>query len=99
MGMVTAIESYSESQVELSKLAKAMAHPARIAILQLLSSNDYTCNGIVNELPLAQSTVSQHLKELKKVKLIDGLEMPPKTVYALNKDMYAKLQQIFKQVF
>lgn len=99
MGAVIATSSYSEKQIEVSKLAKAIAHPARIAILELLNNKDCTCNDIVNVLPLAQSTVSQHLKELKKVNLINGSEMPPKTIYGLNTDNYQKLQQIFNQIF
>ncbi|MBI9066787.1 MAG: winged helix-turn-helix transcriptional regulator [Salinivirgaceae bacterium] len=83
----------------MSKLAKAIAHPARIAILQLLTVNDCTCNEIVQQLPLAQSTVSQHLKELKKVNLIDGLEIPPRTIYVLNHEVYAKLQSVLNKFF
>lgn len=99
MGLVTSVESYSDSQIEMSKMAKAIAHPARIAILQLLSKNDCTCNDIVSNLPLAQSTVSQHLKELKKVKLINGLEIPPKTVYILNRESYSRLQSTMSKFF
>ena len=58
-------KSYSKKQNDVSKIAKALGHPARVAILELLSGKELTCNQIVEELPLAQATVSQHLKELK----------------------------------
>jgi ArsR family transcriptional regulator, arsenate/arsenite/antimonite-responsive transcriptional repressor len=89
MGSISAIGKYSSNQLEVSQIAKAIAHPARIAILELLNKKDYTCNDLVNVLPLSQSTVSQHLKELKKVKLINGVEIPPKTIYTLNHSVYS----------
>ena len=66
-------EEFTKSQNELASIAKALAHPARIAILQFLASkNTCVCGDIVDELPLSQSTVSQHLRELKNVGLIKG---------------------------
>ena len=66
-------KEYSEEQIEMAKLAKALGHPARIAIMDYLASVDACiCGDIVNELPLAQPTVSQHLKELKNAGLIQG---------------------------
>lgn len=66
-------EAYTDKQNELAKLIKAIAHPARLAILEhLLKINTCMCGDIVNELDLAQATVSQHLKELKNVGLIKG---------------------------
>ena len=99
MGFSAAISSYSSSQIEVSKVARAIGHPARIAILELLNKKDCTCNDIVNQLPLAQSTVSQHLKELRKVRLIHGLEMPPKTIYSLNKQAYLQAQDLLYSFF
>jgi len=99
MGVSTAINTYSTSQIEVSKVARAIAHPARIAILQLLYQKDCTCNDIVNQLPLAQSTVSQHLKELRKVNLIKGQEMPPKTIYSLDKKEYTQIQILLNSFF
>ncbi|MBC8147715.1 MAG: helix-turn-helix transcriptional regulator, partial [Bacteroidetes bacterium] len=59
-------DKFSEEEIEIAKLAKALAHPARIAILKFLASkNSCLCGDIVEELPLSQSTTSQHLKELK----------------------------------
>jgi len=66
-------EKFTTEQNKLSKFAKAFAHPARIAIIQhLLKVNACVCGDLVDELPLSQSTVSQHLKELKKVGIIKG---------------------------
>ncbi len=69
----TKTSAFTEAQNRLASTAKAMAHPARIAILQhLAKKNSCVCGDIVNELPLSQSTVSQHLKELKAAGLIKG---------------------------
>ena len=66
-------EQFTDQQNELAVLAKALGHPARIAIIEyLLKVNTCICGDIVNELPLAQPTVSQHLKELKNAGLIKG---------------------------
>lgn len=66
-------EHFTEKQNQIAILAKALGHPARIAIIEyLLKVNDCICGDIVNELPLAQPTVSQHLKELKNAGLIKG---------------------------
>jgi ArsR family transcriptional regulator len=99
MGYSSSIASYSNSQIEVSKVARAMGHPARIAILELLNEKDCTCNDIVSQLPLAQSTVSQHLKELRKIQLIHGMDMPPKTIYSLNKQAYSKVQDLLNSFF
>ncbi|MBI1306815.1 MAG: metalloregulator ArsR/SmtB family transcription factor [Bacteroidetes bacterium] len=72
MGLSKA-EHFSEKHNQISGLAKALAHPARIAILEyLMKTNACVCGDIVNELPLAQPTVSQHLKELKLAGFIKG---------------------------
>ncbi|CAN5290100.1 metalloregulator ArsR/SmtB family transcription factor [soil metagenome] len=72
MGL-TKKSSFSQRENRISKYAKALAHPARIAILQLLiKKQSCICGDIVDELPLSQSTVSQHLKELKAAGLIKG---------------------------
>ncbi|HRX93558.1 MAG TPA: metalloregulator ArsR/SmtB family transcription factor, partial [Chitinophagaceae bacterium] len=66
-------EEFTQKEQELAAFAKAMSHPARIAILKVLARrNECICGDIVEVLPLAQSTVSQHLKELKNAGLIDG---------------------------
>ena len=72
MGL-TKTDGFTRNQLELAAFAKALAHPARIAILQFLATQKAcVCGDIVSELPLSQSTVSQHLKELKKCGLNQG---------------------------
>ena len=91
---------FNEEVQSIATLAKALAHPARISILQYLASkNECICNDIVTELPLAQSTISQHLKELKKVNLIKGEINGPKTCYCINWDGIQKIKTIFNILF
>ena len=77
--------AFSPEQNRLADLAKALAHPARIAILEFLAAkNVCVCGDIVDELPLSQATVSQHLAELKRVGLIKGDIDGPRVCYCLN---------------
>jgi DNA-binding transcriptional ArsR family regulator len=79
----------------LASIAKALGHPARIAILQFLANQKAcVCGDIVNELPLSQSTVSQHLKELKKVGLITGEIEGPSVCYCLDEKTLLKARKI-----
>jgi len=72
---VTKTEHFTEEQNEVAKLMKALAHPARIAIVEhLLSVDTCICNDIVDEIKLAQPTVSQHLKELKNAETLKKME-------------------------
>jgi predicted transcriptional regulator len=81
---------------ELAQFAKAIAHPARIQILEHLAAKDSCfCGDIVKELPLSQSTVSQHLKALKEAGLIEGEVAPPAVCYCINTK---KLGKIYKQL-
>jgi len=98
MANIAAIDTYTINQVHVAKMAKALGHPARIAIVELLSKGAFTCNEIVNTLPLAQSTVSQHLKELKGVNLVDALDIHPKTIYSLNMINYKKFKTLLKEL-
>ena len=69
----TKIEHFTDKQNQIATIAKALGHPARIAIIEyLMKVNECICGDIVNELPLAQPTVSQHLKELKNAGIIKG---------------------------
>lgn len=78
-------EPFDVKDIRLAELAKALSHPARIAILRTLAEkNKCICGKIVDTLPLAQSTVSQHLKELKKAQLIVGEIEGPKSCYCIN---------------
>ncbi|MCX6270802.1 MAG: metalloregulator ArsR/SmtB family transcription factor [Bacteroidetes bacterium] len=78
-------EEFSVKDNRVSKVAKALSHPARVAILRLLhSKKTCVCGFIVDELPLSQSTVSQHLKELKASGLIKGEIEGPRTCYCID---------------
>ena len=91
--------SFDTRQIALSDYAKALAHPARIAIVELLiQRQSCICGEIVEELPLSQSTVSQHLKELKKVGLIKGEIEGVKTCYCLNLDAFEEFAGLFDQL-
>jgi ArsR family transcriptional regulator, arsenate/arsenite/antimonite-responsive transcriptional repressor len=69
----TKTEHFTNKQNQIATIAKALGHPARIAIIEyLMKANECICGDIVNELPLAQPTVSQHLKELKNAGIIKG---------------------------
>jgi DNA-binding transcriptional ArsR family regulator len=91
---------FSKDEVLLSNLAKALAHPARIAILKFLASNKTCiCGDIVEALPLSQSTVSQHLKELKKAGLIKGDIDGPRVCYCLDIDVCSIAIQALNKLF
>jgi len=80
---------------ELAQLAKAIGHPARVAIVRLLLGRDTcVCGEIVDELPLAQSTVSQHLAALKAAGLIRGEIDGPRTCYCIEPSALARLKQL-----
>ena len=84
-------EEFTQKEQDLANFAKAMAHPARIAILKVLAQrNECICGEIVELLPLAQSTVSQHLKELKNAGLISGTLDGPRSCYCINWKAFEK---------
>jgi ArsR family transcriptional regulator, arsenate/arsenite/antimonite-responsive transcriptional repressor len=87
---------YKEEEILLARFAKALGHPARIAILKFLArENCCFCGEIVEELPIAQATVSQHLKELKEAGLIQGNIQPPKVSYCIHPENWQKANQLF----
>lgn len=91
---------FTQKEQDLAAFAKAVSHPARIAILQILAEqNACICGKIVEVLPLAQSTVSQHLKELKKAGLIDGTVDGPKSCYCINWKAFEKFSTEFNSLF
>ncbi len=93
-------DSLSEGAIRLAGLAKAMAHPARIRILQILAERRACiCGQIVDELPYSQSTVSQHLKELKKAGLIRGEIDGPRTCYCLDQEVLVAAWKSFGELF
>ncbi len=88
-------EEYTKTQNEIAALAKALGHPARIAILQYLAEKkSCVCGEIVNELPLSQSTVSQHLKELKQAGLIKGEIDGPSVCYCIDSKSLLKAKKV-----
>ncbi|GAB3574081.1 metalloregulator ArsR/SmtB family transcription factor [Spirosoma luteolum] len=97
---VTKTEIFTTEQNRLADLAKAFAHPARVAILQLLISRKACiCGDLVDELNLAQATVSQHLKELKRIGIIRGDIDPPRVCYCLNPPVWAEARRLFGDLF
>jgi len=89
---------YEPDEIALARFAKALGHPARIAIMKHLASMEDCCfTDILNELPIAQSTVSQHLSELKDSGLIQGSIEPPKVKYCVNKENWKTAQTLFYQ--
>jgi DNA-binding transcriptional ArsR family regulator len=93
-------EEFSAKEQALAAFAKAISHPARIAILNVLAKkNECICGEIVDVLPLAQSTVSQHLKELKNAGLIDGNVDGPRSCYCINWKAFEKFNTEFNSLF
>ncbi|MDX2045975.1 MAG: metalloregulator ArsR/SmtB family transcription factor [Chitinophagaceae bacterium] len=93
-------EEFTQKEQDMAAFAKALAHPARIAILKVLAQrNECICGEIVEILPLAQSTVSQHLKELKNAGLIDGTIDGPRSCYCINWKTFEKFYNEFSSLF
>ena len=92
----TKTQHFTDKQNGIATLIKALGHPARIAILEYLVKVDSCiCGDIVNELPLAQPTVSQHLKELKNAGLIKGNVEGNSVCYCIEEKAIEKLQKYF----
>ncbi len=93
-------KDYTINQEQIARFAKALGHPARIAILDFLAKRD-TCyfGDIHEELPIAKATVSQHLKELKDAGLIQGEIETPKVKYCINRENWALAKQMFNKFF
>jgi len=99
MGL-TKSDLFTSHQNEIAEVAKAISHPARIAILQhLLLRNECINSDLVEELGLAQSTISQHLKELKKVGLIQGTIDGTSMNYCINGKQWSKSKDIVNDLF
>ena len=97
---VARTEEFNKIDIELAEIAKALSHPARIRILKILNDLDSCMVGsIVDLLPLSQSTVSQHLKELKRVGLIRGEIEGPKICYCINPKILEKAKKEFNKLF
>lgn len=99
MGL-TKTEEFTKTQNELAVLTKALGHPARIAILQfLIKTESCVCGDIVDELPLSQSTVSQHLKELKNSGLIKGDIDGPSVCYCIDEKSWNRAKKMIGDLF
>lgn len=96
----TKTDLFTKKQNELAAMAKAIAHPARIAILQyLVRANTCICGDIVEELGLAQATISQHLKELKNAGLIQGTIEGTSVCYCINPIVWEQYAQLLNSFF
>jgi predicted transcriptional regulator len=99
MGL-TKTDLFTEEQNEIAMVAKAFAHPARVAIIQhLLKMNACINSDLVKELGLAQATISQHLRELKEIGLIQGTIEGVSMNYCINKENWEKVHCLFHNMF
>ncbi len=97
---ITKSDLFSKEQNQLADYAKVMGHPARIAILEYLLSSDTCINGeLVDELGLAQATISQHLRELKQAGLIQGTVTGTRMNYCINKENWSSISELFTAFF
>lgn len=97
---VTKTESFNKAQNEIANYAKALGHPARVAIIQhLLKTNQCICNDLVDLLPLSQATISQHLKELKSIGIIKGEVEGTSVCYCIDKVKWNKINSVFNKIF
>ena len=85
-------------ELEIAALAKGLAHPIRVRILRLLAERACICGELVELLPVAQSTVSEHLRVLKQAGLIVGDIQPPRTCYCLAPGVLARLAELVKEL-
>lgn len=99
MGL-TKSEIFSDKQNKLASMMKALGHPARIAIIQhVIKANACICGDLVEELGLAQATISQHLKELKNVGIIQGTIEGTSVCYCIDPKVWKQYQQAFELFF
>jgi len=100
MHLITEQPASIDANEELARFAKALGHPTRLQILQLLESQACCFTGdLVDVIPAAQSTISQHLKELKKAGLIQGEITPPRVKYCVNRENWDKAKKLFTAFF
>ncbi|UZH56198.1 winged helix-turn-helix transcriptional regulator [Salinimicrobium tongyeongense] len=97
---ITKTDLFTEAQNEVALAAKALAHPARIAIIEFLLRSNSCINGdLVNELGLAQATISQHLRELKEIGIIQGTIEGTRVCYCINPQRWKEIQNKFNVLF
>ena len=91
-------EILTDEQKKIARYAKAMGHPIRMYVLELLSNQNCCYSGnLAEELPIVKSTLSQHLKELKEAGLIQGEIEAPRIKYCINKENWEEAQKLFKK--
>jgi ArsR family transcriptional regulator len=91
-------EGLTEKQKKIARYAKAMGHPIRMYVLELLSKQSCCYSGdLTEELPIVKSTLSGHLKELKDAGLIQGEIEAPRIKYCINKENWKEAQDLFKE--
>ncbi|PUB32716.1 ArsR family transcriptional regulator [Elizabethkingia sp. YR214] len=96
----TKTEIYTDKQNKLASLFKVLGHPARIAILQyIINQKACICNDLVDELGLAQATISQHLKELKSIGIIRGAIEGKSVCYCIEENIWKHFQEEFNAFF
>lgn len=97
---VTKTNEFSSQHNEIAAIAKALGHPARVAIIeQLIKTNACICNDFVLALPLAQATISQHLRELKQVGLIQGEVEGTSVCYCINAKTWKRFEKLITVFF
>ncbi|MDH5398451.1 MAG: metalloregulator ArsR/SmtB family transcription factor [Cyclobacteriaceae bacterium] len=97
---VTKFDLFTKEQNELARLARVFAHPARVAILQhLIHTNACITGALVQELGLAQATISQHLRELKDLGIIRGTVEGASVCYCINPTRWKEIRHLFNQLF
>ena len=97
---ITKNQLFTDSQNELATIAKVLGHPARIAILEvIINSNSCVNSNLVQDLGLAQATVSQHLKELKNIGLIKGNIQGSSMNYCINTEKWEEVSELFSLFF
>jgi ArsR family transcriptional regulator, arsenate/arsenite/antimonite-responsive transcriptional repressor len=100
MQRTTTSIQYSAREEAIARYAKALSHPVRIRMLNFLEEQSCCFTGqLTEEIPMAQSTISQHLKELKDAGLIKGDVMPPRVKYCINQQVWAEAKQLFASFF
>ena len=97
---ITKTALFNKRQNRLASLAKAFDHPARIAILEyIINKRSCICNDLVGVLPLSQSTITQHLKELKQTGIIKGEVEGPRVNYCINEKVWVEARENFGGMF
>jgi DNA-binding transcriptional ArsR family regulator len=97
---ITKSELFEKRQNRMALLAKAFDHPARVAIMEyLLNNQTCICSDLVTELPLSQSTINQHLKELKQIGIIKGEIEGPKVNYCIDVTVWEEARDMFVNMF